>query len=137
AWFSLTTRAHLQPGESVLVLGATGVVGQIAVQAANTLGASRVVAAGRDETALATLRGASATATIDDDFPASLENVAGDGFDVVVDTIFGAPYEAALARTKAGARLVTVGGSAGPSVSLGLMGLFGRTLMGHSNAMTP
>ena len=47
AWMSLTWRARLQPGESVLVLGAGGVVGQVALQAARILGAGRVVAAAR------------------------------------------------------------------------------------------
>ncbi|MGH7359093.1 MAG: quinone oxidoreductase family protein, partial [Candidatus Rokuibacteriota bacterium] len=47
AWLPLTWRAPLSPGENVLVLGATGTVGLIAVQAARLLGASRVVAAGR------------------------------------------------------------------------------------------
>ena len=48
AWLSLTWRANLQPGETVLVLGATGVVGQIGVQTAKLLGAGRVVAAARN-----------------------------------------------------------------------------------------
>src|SRR5271163_645609 len=47
AWLALTWRAKLQPGEHVLVLGASGVLGQIAVQAAKLLGAARVVAAAR------------------------------------------------------------------------------------------
>ena len=47
AWMSPTWRARLQPGESVLVLGAGGVVGQVALQAARILGAGRVVAAAR------------------------------------------------------------------------------------------
>src|SRR5438067_7256571 len=51
AWMALTWRGHLQPGEQVLVLGASGAVGQVAVQAAKLLGAGRVVAASRDEAA--------------------------------------------------------------------------------------
>jgi NADPH:quinone reductase len=49
AWMALTWRGHLQPGEQVLVLGASGAVGQVAVQAAKLLGAGRVIAASRDE----------------------------------------------------------------------------------------
>lgn len=45
AWMALTWRARMLPGEQVLVLGAGGVVGQVAVQAAKRLGARRVVAA--------------------------------------------------------------------------------------------
>src|SRR5579885_1056088 len=49
AWMALTWRGRLQPGEQVLVLGASGAVGQVAVQAARLLGAGRVIAASRDE----------------------------------------------------------------------------------------
>ena len=48
AWLALTWRANLQPGEAVLVLGATGALGSVAVQIAKALGASLVVAADRD-----------------------------------------------------------------------------------------
>src|SRR5215467_3896267 len=51
AWMALTWRGQLQPGEQVLVLGASGAVGQVAVQAAKLLGAVRVIAASRDEAA--------------------------------------------------------------------------------------
>src|SRR5262249_57843365 len=57
AWLALVWRAQLRPGESVLVLGATGVAGQLAVQIAKHLGAERVVAAGRNRRGLATLHG--------------------------------------------------------------------------------
>src|SRR3954471_10342512 len=49
AWLALEWRAQLREGEAVLVLGASGVVGQIAVQGARLLGAGRVVAAARSE----------------------------------------------------------------------------------------
>src|SRR5450432_242761 len=52
SWVALTKRASLRHGQSVLVLGATGTAGQLAVQIAKHLGAGRVVAAGRDRTAL-------------------------------------------------------------------------------------
>src|SRR5881398_865277 len=48
AWMALTWQGGLQPGEHVIVLGASGNVGQVAVQAARLLGAGRVVAACRD-----------------------------------------------------------------------------------------
>ncbi len=48
AWLPLEWQAHLAPGETVLVLGATGFVGQLAVQAAKLQGAGRVIAAGRN-----------------------------------------------------------------------------------------
>jgi len=63
AWIPLTRHARLQDGESVLVLGATGVVGQVAVQAAKLLGAGRVVGAGRDAEALKQIEELGADAT--------------------------------------------------------------------------
>ena len=64
AWLSLTHRAKLAGGESVLVLGATGVTGQLAVQIAKLLGALRVVGVGRNERVLARLGDLGADATI-------------------------------------------------------------------------
>ena len=65
-WLALEHRARVQPGETVLVLGAGGVVGQVAVQAAKLLGAGRVVAAARSEVRLdrAVQQGADATVQI-------------------------------------------------------------------------
>jgi hypothetical protein len=55
-WVSLTHRAKLIPEETVLILGATGVTGQLAVQLAKVLGAKRVIGAGRNEQMLSRLR---------------------------------------------------------------------------------
>ena len=55
AWLSLAWKGNIRPGESVLIMGATGAVGQVAVQAAKLLGAARVVAAGRNRKILTTL----------------------------------------------------------------------------------
>jgi NADPH2:quinone reductase len=54
AWLSLTSRAKLAPGENVLILGATGVTGKLAIKIAKLLGAGRVVAAGRNQQVLST-----------------------------------------------------------------------------------
>ncbi|MGO9901794.1 MAG: hypothetical protein ACLP0J_19390 [Solirubrobacteraceae bacterium] len=51
--FAIKTAAGFTPGETVLIQGATGVAGRLAVQVARLLGAGRVVATGRDEDALA------------------------------------------------------------------------------------
>ncbi|GHO42000.1 hypothetical protein [Ktedonospora formicarum] len=55
AWFSLSWRAQLTPGETVLVLGATGTSGKMAAQFAKHLGAGKVIALGRNERILRTL----------------------------------------------------------------------------------
>jgi NADPH2:quinone reductase len=118
AWASLEWRAGLEEGETVVVLGASGVVGQIAVQAAKLLGAGRVVAAARSETGLerAAELGADATVRIGgDDFAASLMGATGGGADVILDPLWGEPAAAALKVVREGARMVQVGHSAGPS----------------------
>ncbi|MCW3049939.1 MAG: alcohol dehydrogenase [Solirubrobacterales bacterium] len=139
AWLPLTWRAELQPGESVLVLGATGVVGQIAVQAAKLLGAGRVVAAGRHRPTLERLqeRGADAIVVLEGDYREALKDAAGEGYDVVLDPLYGPPFEAALSATAPGARVVTVGAIAADSAVVPIGDLFGRTLTGHSNTHAP
>ncbi|HEV8499320.1 MAG TPA: zinc-binding alcohol dehydrogenase family protein, partial [Gemmatimonadaceae bacterium] len=69
SWLPLVWRAHLQPGETVLILGATGVAGKLAIQIAKHLGAGRVVAAGRNPRVLETLPALGADATIALDQP--------------------------------------------------------------------
>jgi len=71
AWLSLAYRAKLVRGENVLILGATGVTGKLAVKIARLLGAARVVAAGRNQQALNTLHDLGADATISLALPAT------------------------------------------------------------------
>ncbi len=132
AWLSLKHRARLASGETVLILGATGVTGKLAVQIAKILGAGRVVAAGRNEEVLNTLHQLGADETIqlnqpNQDLIEAFRRAAGEkGFDVIVDYLWGAPTEALLAAVAraefavAGSetRLVQVGASAGPTITL-------------------
>ena len=101
AWMSLSWRAPVRPGEVVLVLGATGSVGSVAVQAAKLLGAGRVIAAGRDAARLeaASALGADATVSLEgDDVRERLAEAAADGPPtLVLDALYGPPLEAALA----------------------------------------
>ena len=123
AWLALTRRAALQPGETVLVLGATGVSGRIAVVLAARMGAGRVIAAGRNQAALERL-GAAATVTLGgaDDRAALAEAAGPDGIHVIIDYLWGQPTEAAIAaitrrgmaHTAPRVRLVEVGQMAGP-----------------------
>jgi NADPH2:quinone reductase len=140
AWLPLTKRAQLEPGETVLVLGASGVVGQIGVQAARLLGAGRVVAAARHRPTLEKLleRGADEIVVLEGDVPAALKSAAGNGgYDVVLDPLYGPSLEAALQATSQFARVVTVGASAGQTATIPVRELFGRRLSGHSNNFAP
>lgn len=130
AWLALTWKANLQAGESVLITGATGAVGQVAVQAAVALGASKVVAAGRDQDTLARLRDLGATDVIEltGDYPSALRAAAGDGFDVVVDSLFGEPLMAAITATRVGGRIVNLGMRAGRTMELSGIALKGKDL---------
>jgi NADPH2:quinone reductase len=119
-------------GETVLILGATGVAGRFAVQLAKHLGAGRVVAAGRDPEGLESLRGLGADAVIRLDRPrdevtaAFAAEVEAGGYQVVIDYVWGEPTEALLAAlTREGfqqatseTRLVQVGDLASPVISL-------------------
>ena len=132
AWLSLGHRAKLAAGENVLILGATGVTGKLAVQIAGLLGAARVVAAGRNEQALKALRdlGADATISLTLSEPelreAFLQEAGQSGFQVVIDYVWGRPAEALLAamtKTEFAAirsetRYVQVGESAAPMITL-------------------
>jgi NADPH:quinone reductase-like Zn-dependent oxidoreductase len=144
AWVGLEWRGRLAPGETVLVLGASGVVGQIAVQAAKLLGAGRVVAAGRDEAALerAGSLGADALVSLagDDDLADSLRSASGgDGFDVVLDPLWGEPAAAAMAATKPFGRVVNLGQSAAAEVPLASVLVRSRPidLLGYTNYTAP
>ena len=132
AWLTLTFRAKLRPGENVLILGATGVTGQLAVKMAKLLGAGRVVAAGRNQQVLQSLlqTGADAIIQLDaptEDIKASFAREAGkSGYQVVIDYLWGPPTEAFLsaimhtgfAAIGAETRLVQVGESAGSTITL-------------------
>ena len=121
AWLPLSWRARLQPGETVMILGATGVTGAIAVTAARRLGAGRVIAAGRRPEALARAlaRGADAVVQLGrTDLAEAYREVAGAGVDVVIDYLNGPPAEAALGVMAHGGRMVQVGSGLAPGIHL-------------------
>ncbi|MEY2533627.1 MAG: hypothetical protein QOF29_1537 [bacterium] len=143
AWLALSWRARLEPGETVLVLGATGAVGMVAVQAARLLGAGRVVAAGRSAKRLRRAQDLGADAVVDltelEGHPGALRDAAGDGFDVIVDPLWAAPALAAMHAAAHGGRLVQVGQAAGSEVALPAPLVRGRflTILGHANFHAP
>ena len=98
AWLSIKDRAGLTKGETILILGATGVAGQLAIQVARMLGARRIVAAGRNLDALASenLDGLVSLAQDDDAIRESFAVEARKGIDVVIDYLWGRPTELLL-----------------------------------------
>lgn len=134
SWVALRRRIDLASGARVLVLGATGASGRAAVQVAKHLGASSVVASGRDTTRLAALGGLGADVLVALDDPASVGRAAAD-VDVVVDYVWGRPASDVMralvtARTDRGRRLdwIAIGSTAGqdapiPSAALRASGL--------------
>jgi NADPH2:quinone reductase len=95
-------KAAIQKGEKVLILGATGTLGQIALQLVVTLGGSDDVAA--------------------------LKDAADGGFDVVLDLVCGQPMLTSLKATNWGARIMTIGTGAGRQLNLDIADLLFRNL---------
>jgi NADPH:quinone reductase-like Zn-dependent oxidoreductase len=140
AWLALTWKGQIEPGQSVLVTAATGAVGQVAVQAAKILGAGRVVAAGRDRATLGELlkRGADDIAVVDDDYEDNLAAVAGDGFELVVDGLYGDRIGPAIRVTRRNGRIVNFGMRAGRTATISGIELKSRDLIGFAtNAAGP
>ena len=128
SWIALKDRAGFLPGETVLILGATGVAGQLSIQVARQLGAKRIVGAGRNVDALrsAGLDEIIALNQPEDDLRKAFIAEAVAGIDVVIDYLWGRPTELLLEALAKGfkstathrTRLVEVGGSAGPTITL-------------------
>ena len=143
AWLGLQWRGQLQPGERVLVLGAGGALGMIAVQAARIMGASRVVAAARSLKGLSRAVELGADATVElgeaQDLPDRFKQAAGGELDLVLDPLWGAPGLAALGALRVGGRLVQLGQAAGPEISLPSSLVRGRqlSLLGYTNFAVP
>jgi NADPH:quinone reductase len=143
-WLPLAWRAPVRAGETVLVLGATGTAGLVAVQAARLLGAGRVVAAGRNPKRLerAAAMGADETVRSDeaDDLAGALRRACGGaGPTLVFDPLWGEPFAAAVEAAAPGARLVHVGQSAGPETTIRSGFVRGNQLdvLGFSNFAAP
>jgi NADPH2:quinone reductase len=139
AWLALTHVARLRAGESVLVLGATGTLGSVAVQSARLLDAGRVVAVGRDGERLERARSLGADATVATDADGLLDAlraaVGDQPPDVVVDPLFGPSFEAALAVAAPDARIVHVGQSSAPTATLVSGLLRGKRLTLHGMSL--
>lgn len=140
AWLPLTTRGRLARGETVMVLGATGAAGRMAVTMARHLGAGRVVACGRRAEVLAAL-GADATIELgqpEDQLAAAFAAEADRGVGVIVDYIWGRPAELLIGALTRGdvhsadpgadIRYVSVGAMAGADIRMPSAALRGSRL---------
>jgi NADPH2:quinone reductase len=125
-------QANIKSEENVLIIGATGTLGRIALQLARRFGAGHIVGASRSESALATLK---QQGLADDvvalggaDDVAALKAVSRGGFDVVLDLVCGQPLLNALKATRWQARIMTIGTGAGRQINLDVADLLFRTL---------
>ncbi|MGX9393384.1 quinone oxidoreductase family protein [Nitrobacteraceae bacterium UC4446_H13] len=129
SWAAFQERARLKPGETVLINGATGTSGRLAVQIAKHLGAGRVIATGRNAEALRAVEALGADVTIpliEDDaaLEESFKSRFAEGIDVVIDYLWGRSAERLLiAGAKAGAdavpiRFVQIGSVSGADITL-------------------
>ncbi|MGY3445776.1 MULTISPECIES: quinone oxidoreductase family protein [unclassified Bradyrhizobium] len=126
SWAALTERAKLGRGETVLINGATGAAGRLAVKIARHLGAARVIATGRNAEVLHTL-GADAVVPLrqdEDAIEAALRRHFAEGVDVVLDYLWGTSARSLLVAGANAApagipiRFVQIGAAAGPEIAL-------------------
>ena len=120
---ALSHRARLQPGETLLVLGAAGGVGLTAVELGKRMGA-KVIACARGAAKLEIAREAGADHLIDSDEPdltAALRALGG--VDVVYDAVGGAGFDAALRACRPEGRLLVIGFASGqvPQIQANLL----------------
>src|SRR5262245_44998195 len=153
ALFPLKWGAKLQPGETVLVNGATGFAGRIAIQVAKLLGAGRVIGTGRDAAALRSLPALGADSVIDlkqssGRLAQAFKDAAGEtGYNVILDFLWGRPTETLvktlvpdkLAFARGRIRLVQIGEAAGPTITLSADALrtSGLEIIGAGAGLTP
>jgi NADPH:quinone reductase len=138
AWLPLSSVAPVRKDDRVLVLGATGTLGSIAVQAARLLGAQHVVAAGRDTERLERARqlGADEAVSVEgEDLAERLREASGgQGPTLVLDGLWAEPLRAAVEAAAPGARIAHVGQSAGPETTLASAAVRGKriAILGYS-----
>ena len=124
AWMSLSHRARVKPGEQVLVLGAAGAVGQIALQAARILGAGRVIGASRSDEGRAIAGELGADAVVDTSgadvnaIASRIKSACEGPLTLVIDPTWGSLAEASVHALAPGGRLVNFGSSAGGLATL-------------------
>jgi NADPH:quinone reductase-like Zn-dependent oxidoreductase len=131
AWHSLITRGQLRPGESILVVGASGGVNTASIQIARLAGAEVfVVGSSMEKLALAESLGADhlVDRSQEADWSKTIFRLTGKrGVDVVVDNV-GTTYPLSLRAARKGGRILTVGNTGGPKVEIDNRYIFGKHL---------
>lgn len=149
--FPLKWGTKLQPGETVLINGATGIAGKLSVQIAKLLGAERIIGTGRNEASLAVIQELGCNAVIDlkrnaeavsEDFTTEAEK----GIDIILDYLWGEPTELLIKALipqeikgeKQPTRLIQIGEKAGAALTLSADALrtSGLTLSGGAAYLT-
>jgi NADPH2:quinone reductase len=125
AWLAISWRAPVRPEDTVLVLGASGTLGSVAVQGAKLLGAGRVIGAARRTDLVPDAADEVFDLTKDGPLPEAT---------YIVDGLWGEPLERAMAAAATGVRVVHLGQSAGPASTLLSAWVRGKTanIFGHS-----
>ncbi len=125
AWLAVSWRAPVRADDTVLVLGASGTLGSVAVQAAKVLGAQRVIGAARRTDLVPAAADEVFALDGEGEFPSA---------SLIVDALWGEPLEGAFAAAPVGVRIVHLGQSAGPSATLLSAWVRGKvaTVFGHS-----
>ncbi|AHH17948.1 putative zinc-binding dehydrogenase [Nocardia nova SH22a] len=124
SWIALRQRISFEAGQNVLILGATGNAGRMAVQIAKLFGANQIIAAARDVEQLAELGALGATETVRLDDTRQLGKAAAQ-VDVVIDYVWGRPAADAMIaviteRADRGTPLswIQIGSVAGPTAPI-------------------
>lgn len=144
AWAALAERAQLKAGETVLINGATGIAGRLAVQIAKFMGAAKVVATGRDEAALEEMKSLGVDVSIPfalgtpdgvKKYEEALMAQCAAGVDVVIDYLWGASARTVIGAIAKAAesgkpvRFVQVGSSSGEDIQLPAAALRSSAIM--------
>jgi NADPH2:quinone reductase len=129
-WLAVSWRAPVRPDDTVLVLGASGTLGGVAVEGARLLGARRVIGAARRVDAVPDAADEKVPLDGTAELPAAT---------LIVDGLWGEPAERALAAAAPGVRVVQLGQSAGATATLQSAWVRGKiaNVIGHSLGLVP
>jgi NADPH:quinone reductase-like Zn-dependent oxidoreductase len=138
AWHSLITRGKLQPGETVLIVGAGGGVNTASIQIATFAGAQVIVVGSAGKLADATALGADAVIDRSGNWSKAVFELTGRrGIDVVVDNVGKETLTASIRSLRRGGRLLIVGNTSGPIAEVDLRYIFSKQISIIGSTMAP